>query len=135
MENIYLNLLQSRIAIESFAAACKSGGNFLGLPTWYKYLDCDTSTLDGHTIYSPRLTGLNDIWLVVLAVIEILLRVAMYVAIIFVVVGGFKFITSRGEANPDKVGAARKTVIDALIGLIIAVAATAVVSYIAGRFQ
>lgn len=135
MEQIQLTVLQSKLLIQNFAAQCSGGGSFLGLPKWYKYLDCQTSTVDGLTVQSPKLSGLNDIWLIVLAVIEILLRVAIYVAIAFVVVGGFKYITSAGEANPDKVGVARKTVIDALIGLIIAVAATAVVSYVAGAIS
>lgn len=114
---------------------CPGGGSFFGFPKWYKYLDSQTSTVDGRAVCSPTLNGLNDIWLIVLAIIEILLRIAIMVAIAFVLVGGFKFITSRGEANPDKVGQARKTVIDALIGVAIAVTAIAVVSFLARSFQ
>lgn len=68
-----------------------------------------------------------------MAVIEILLRVATFIAVIYVLLGGIKFITSRG--NSDKVNTARKTVEDGLIGMVITIVATAVVSYIAGRLS
>ncbi len=111
-----------------FGASC-SGGSFLGLPTWYKYLEGEGSKEN----CSPKLTGLDDIWLIVLAIIEILLRIAIIVAIVYVVLGGIKMITSR--ANPDKIQQARNTVQDALIGLVIAIVATAVVSFIAGSIS
>jgi hypothetical protein len=112
--------------ISQFAQAKSCGGSFFGFPTWYKYLP-DASSC------SPRLTGINDIWLIMLAIAEILLRVAVIVAIAFVLIGGFKYITSQG--NPDKTSQAKKTVVDGLIGVVIAIVATAVISFIASRFQ
>jgi Type IV secretion system pilin len=109
--------------IKVFAADTCSN-SFFGFPTWYKYLTDSCN---------PQLNGLNDIWLIVLALIEILLRVAVIGAIIYILVGSFKYITSRG--NPEKTSGAKKTIVDALVGLVIAVTATAVVSFIAGRFQ
>lgn len=113
--------------IQLFAARCN--GSFLGFPTWHKYLDhkrvngtCDV-----------RLAGINDLWLIALAMVDILLRVAVLIAIAFVLIGGFKYITSR--ANPDKTVSARNTILDALIGLVIALAATAIVSYIGRSFN
>jgi hypothetical protein len=111
-------------SLKLFAAGCDK--SFLAFPTWYKYLP-------GSATCEPRLTQINDIWLILLAIIEILLRVAILAAITFVLIGGFKFITSR--ANPDKTTAAKNTTIDALIGLVIAIVATAVVSFVAGRFS
>ena len=107
-----------------FAASCSNG--FFGFPKWYKYLD-------GAGKCEPQLNHLNDLWLIALALIEILLRLSVLVAIAFVLIGGFKFITSR--ANPDRTNTAKNTVVDGLIGLVIAVVATAVVSFIAGRFS
>ena len=112
------------VSVKLFAATCHH--SFFGFPRWSKYLD-------GDNVCDPRLTSLNDIWLIALALIEILLRVAVLVAIAFVLLGGFKFITSR--ANPDKTNTAKNTVVDALIGLVIAVVATAVVSFIARSFS
>lgn len=107
-----------------FADYCKS--SFFGMPPWYKYItappNCD----------NPRLDKLSDLWLIGLAGIEILLRVAVLVAIIYVMLGGLKYITARG--NADKLTTARTSIIDALTGLAIAIVATALVSFIAGRF-
>lgn len=114
--------------LQIFAVRC-NGSGFLGFPTWYKYLE---NAAKEPNKCSPALRGLNDIWLIALAISEILLRVAVLVAIVYVLIGGFKYITSR--ANPDKTNAAKTTVIDALIGLVLALVATAVISFIAGRF-
>ncbi len=138
---MYLTLLQLKLNLEHsflFGAPCP-GGSFFGFPKWYKYLNGKRSIVEGQRVCTPELTGLNDVWLIVLAIIEILLRVAVVVAVMFVIVGGIKYITASGQSggggSPDKIGTAKKTVIDALIGLIIAVSATAVVSFIAGTFQ
>lgn len=102
--------------------------NFLGIPPWYKYLEVHTSNQ-----CAPQLNGINDIWLIGLAGIEILTRAAVYVALVFVVYGGIKYSASRG--NTDKVNSAKNTLVDALTGLMIAIVATAVVSFVAGRFS
>lgn len=116
------------------AAPCQPGGSFLGLPTWYKYLEGqqvdDEAT--GASNCQPTLQGANDIWKVVAAVLEMLLRVASLVAIGFVVYGGITYIVSQG--SPDKTKEALKTIISALVGLVISIIAAAVVGFIAGRF-
>ncbi len=128
---IFSQFLSTIHLIAATGDPCKAeGGNFFGLPTWYKYLS-SVENKDG--ICSPALTGLNDIWLIALAIIEILLRIAVAFAVAYLLIGGFKFITSR--ANPDKTSAAKNTVVDAIIGLVVAISATAVVSFIAGRFS
>jgi hypothetical protein len=114
--------------LNNFAASCK-GGKFFDFPTWYKYLP----GINGPNGCAPALTGINDVWLIVLAVAEILLRVAIFVAIVYIIIGGFKYINSR--ANPDRTAEAKNTVFDALIGLLIAVAATAIINFIARSFN
>lgn len=126
-------LILSKTTSIYFAAGCQSG-NFFGFPPWYKYLGKNDVNVDlaGGNVCSPRLDSLNDFWLIGLAVVEILLRVAILAAIAYVLLSGVKYVTSRG--NTDKTEAAKKTLVDALIGLIIAISATAVVTFIAGRF-
>jgi hypothetical protein len=109
-----------------FAAACKGGG-FLGFPTWYHYLP--SNTVNG--VCTPSIQRLGDVWLIVAAVIEILLRVAGIAAVIFVIIGAISYITSQGQ--PDKTAKARDTITNALIGLAIAVIAASLVAFIAGH--
>lgn len=116
--------------ISRFAVACKpgAGGNFLGLPTWYKYLD--GQNLGGKCTVQIDLTNHpGQVSLILLALVEILLRVAGLVAVGFVIYGGFRYITSQGE--PENTKAALHTIINALIGVGIAVIASVVVSFIA----
>ena len=118
------------------ATACDgSKAKFFGFPAWYEYLTQREVFvgISGEVECSPHLRGINDFWLIGLAVVEILLRIAVIVAILYVMLGGMKYVNSRG--NADKTEAAKKTLVDALIGLVIAVAATAVVSFIGGRFR
>ncbi len=127
MFNLILNNFQN------FAAACSGKGSFFSFPTWYKYLEGFTSTVDGTEVCTPQIKGINDFWLIGLAIVEILLRIAILAAIIFVMMGGLKYVTSRG--NPEKLGQAKTSIVDALIGLAIAIIATAVVGFIGGQFR
>lgn len=113
------------------ATACKlapgAGGNILGIPTWYKYLDGEIA--GGKC--SPVFAFPGDIGAILLAVFEIILRVGGLVAVGFIIYGGFQFILAQGE--PDRIKGARSTIINALIGLIITILATAVVNLVANN--
>lgn len=106
------------------------GGDFLGFPKWHKYLPGVNDPVSG--LCSPQLAKLNDFWLIGAAILELMIRIAALLAVIIVVYGGIRYITSQG--NPDQVQQAKNTIVNALIGLVIAIAATAIVSFIAGRF-
>jgi ABC-type Fe3+ transport system permease subunit len=105
------------------------------LPTWHKYLD-KTPVTDLKTgvvtACTPVIKHINDIWLIVAAILDLMLRLAALAAIAMVVYGGVQYIMSQDE--PDKTKQARSTIINALIGLVIAVAATTLITFIAGRF-
>ena len=113
--------------------SCGENG-FLGLPYWYKYLDPieELDPLSGENVCRAKLKGIKDIWLVVAACIELLIRLASMIAIGFIIYGGVSYVISQGA--PDKTKKAQATVINAVIGLAISVVAAAVVSFIAGRF-
>ncbi len=64
-----------------------------------------------------------------IALVEIMLRIAGLVAVGFVIYGGFRFIVSQGE--PENAKAARETIMNAIIGLIITIVAAAVVNFVA----
>jgi hypothetical protein len=113
-----------------FANDCP-GGSFFGFPTWYKYLEQVKESTSG--LCTPQMSSLSDVWLIVAAVIEILLRVAVLIAIAGVIYGGFNYITSQGE--PDKTARARTTIINAVGGMLVAIIASAIVSFIAGSIH
>lgn len=114
---------------ENCAAESKT---FLGLPTWYKYLspngssgDCKlTLPLDSNKEESVVLA----IPRILLAVFEIILRIAGLAAVGFIIFGGFQYLISQGE--PDKTKGAKSTILNAVIGLVITISATVIVNLI-----
>jgi hypothetical protein len=117
--------------LQSFAAACRPGAggmpDFL-FPTWYKYLEGETVGGTCSVVFAFP----DDLGAVVIAIVEMLLRLAGLVAVVFVIYGGFKYITSQG--SPDSTKVARETIQNALIGLVIAIMASAIVGFIAQVF-
>ena len=114
--------------LQSFAVTCANDGSFFGFPTWYKYLPPGQA---GGGACSVGFVFPDSIPLIALAILEILLRVAGLIAIIFVIYGGVTYVISQGE--PDKVGQAKGTIINALIGLVVATFAVAIVSFVGNR--
>jgi hypothetical protein len=112
------------------ASQCQvQGGSLFGFPKWYKYLD---GIQDSNGVCIPHVQHLTDIWFILAAVLEILLRLAVLMAVLFIAWGGIMFITSHGE--PDKINRAKDTVIYSLVGLAFSVGATAIITFIAGKF-
>lgn len=93
----------------------------LGLPTWYKYLDCDTEG-------DPQLDSLNDIWGIGWGVVEIILFVAAVSAVFFIIYGGIQYTIS--QASPDKLTTARRSIIYGIAGLVIAIIARVVIQFV-----
>lgn len=115
---------------QNFAAAC-GGGRFLGFPHWYQYLKGVT---DSKTkLCSPALSSINDVWLILAAIIEIMLRVAALAAVVYVIYGGILYTLSQGE--PEKTSKARNTILNALIGLVISLLAASTVTFLAERIN
>lgn len=115
--------------LPQFFAACNST-TYFGIPTWYKYLGETTSESDAGTLCVPQVTAISDVLLIGAAVLEMLVRVAAMIAIMMIIWGGIKYITSQGE--PDKTEQARGTIINGIVGMVIAIAATATITFLAG---
>lgn len=111
-----------------FAAGCEPNKRLFGIfPKWYKGVASGSSgscTVEIDNIY--------DTLKIVGNVLEMLLAGAAVLAVGFIIYGGIRFITSLGDPNGIK--AARDTIINAVVGLVIALVSTLVVSFIAGRF-
>jgi len=113
------------------AAAPCPPKNFLGLSPWWKYIN-NTSHFKGcelkkFTLLPPH----SDVPLVLLAIIDDLLRIAGMVAVGFVIAGAIKYITSQG--NPEDTASAQSTLVNALIGMVIAIVAIGFVSYLGNQ--
>ena len=72
-------------------------------------------------------TSLPDL---VIRVIQILLGLAGTIAVVMVVVGGFLYLTSAGNEEQNEKG--KKTLLNALIGLAVAILSFAIVTVISG---
>lgn len=106
----------------------------LGLiPKWYKYLDYEKVNGGDCAVRIDFRDNIAGILPIGLAVIEILLAVAGIVSVVFVMIGGLRYVTSQGE--PDGTRAAQQTIINALVGGVIAIIATSLVTFIGNRFS
>lgn len=120
-----LAITSPKPVLAASAANCTgSSGRLLQFPTWYKYLN-PTFENGECKINAPFPESIGKI---LLAVFEIILRLAGILAVIFTIWGGFQFILSQGE--PERSSNARSTIINALIGLAIAVSSVAIVNLI-----
>ncbi len=110
----------------ALAAPCNpgAGGNFLSFPTWYKYLEGE----DVSGKCTPVVNSPSDAIPVLVAIVEILLRIIGLAAVAFVVYGGFRYITSQGQ--PDATKSARQTIQNAFIGVVISIIASVGVSFL-----
>ena len=104
------------------------GGNFLGLTKWDAYLPGQVDPYTGQCI--PTVNKISDVWLIIAAVIEMLLRIAGLGAVVMLIFGGIKYTTSMG--SPESVTSAKNTITYALIGLVLAISAAFLVTFIAG---
>ena len=115
------------------AASCQERG-FFGLPTWYHYLlaagKMQVNVQTGHCEFITLSQGFKttDLALISLAIVDIMLRIAVYITIGYVMYGGFRLITAQGDPQGTK--AAQQTIWNALIGLGIALAAVGGVAFI-----
>ena len=103
--------------------------SILGIQPWFKGL---TSVTNGQCgVIAPDGTKIDIqgfIWRIVLNVVGMALTVVGYIAFFFIIFGGFQFLT--GGSNPSQIEKARKTLFNAVIGLIISLSAVAVVNLI-----
>ncbi len=116
--------------------SCHRSGGLLSFPTWYEYLEVGPQGDDPCAIIGPKADGGSGSFdwgkalpRIIMALVDILLRIGGLVSIGFVIYGGFRMITSQGE--PEAAKNARKIVTSALIGLAITILATTIVTYLA----
>jgi hypothetical protein len=110
-------------------AACE--GKILTIPAWYNGLAAGANC----ALVSPDTVGgiSNFIWLIALNVVEIILQLVGYIAVGFIIFGGYKYMISAG--SPDGMVKARKTITNAIVGLLISILSVSIVNVIAGAIK
>ena len=105
---------------------------FLGFRGWAYGL---TTTVNGSCVVkTPQpATNANEddetaafVWRIILNITVDITLAASYVALIFIIYGGFKYLMSTGD--PGKVNSAKQIITNAVIGFVIALLATIVVN-------
>ena len=112
-------------------AACDQ--YILTFPAWYNGLT--TGTGDACVIQTPTQDKGTDatslqtfIVKIILNVIDILMQLVAYASVVFLLIGGFRYLTSAGA--PDHMTAAKKTITNAIVGLVIGMLAVAIVNLV-----
>lgn len=118
--------------LQLFAATADScSKTFLTFKTWFYYLP-DSAFASDCSIKDFQALGANSGFLLIaMAILDDLVRLAALVAVGYIIYGGFQYITSQG--SPDLTKKAQQTIINALIGLVLAIIAASVVAFIGNR--
>jgi lysylphosphatidylglycerol synthetase-like protein (DUF2156 family) len=125
--------------LQTFAAGCAKP-TFFGLVPWYQYLNvsvdaagrCAVTDFNGTNAGPNFVLGSHSSFLLIgLAILDDLIRVAAMVSVGYVIYGGIQYMTSQG--SPDMTKKAQQTIINALIGVAIALISVGIVSFIGNR--
>lgn len=142
--------LPKTIANDIDACAAKRG-TFFGLEPWYHFMPSSEVGVPKHGDTPADPCGIkcfniffldknnpndcgetaSDVPGVILVVIDDLLRIAGLVAVAFIIIGSFEYVGSRG--NPERTASAQSTIMNALVGLAVALIAVALVSFLGSR--
>lgn len=111
----------------AFAAGC-SEASFLGMKPWYSGLKMKDEN-GSCSIETPEENGMPTfVWTIVLNILYDLSLVVGVITTGFIIYGGYLYITAEGDRS--KAEKAKKTLIAAIIGLIIAISAAVIVNTI-----
>lgn len=97
------------------AATCDK--TVLAYPAWYNGLDCTNGVV--------QVNDINKIWIIVLNIVQWIIITVGYTALVMIIVSGFQYITAQGE--PSKIESAKSSLLNAIIGLAIALSAVLIV--------
>ena len=125
------------VPAQSASAASKCNSGFLTFPAWYD--NGLTKPYPGCELKSPsELTGVAKdkqvsryITIIALNVLEIMIQLVAYIAVGFIMFGGFVYLTNGNSS--DGISSARKMILNAVIGLVISLLAVFAVSFVSSR--
>ncbi|MFZ1360796.1 MAG: pilin [Candidatus Saccharimonadales bacterium] len=103
-----------------FAALCESGTSAV---------ECITSGKNSVASEKDKEVKLED---QIKTITNVLLFLIGAIAVIMIIIGGIRYVTSNGDANQTK--AAKDTIMYAVIGLVVAILAYAIVNFVITAF-
>ncbi len=106
-------------------ASCNSG--FLGFPAWYDGVTNSDCTIDVPNSSDGKAMS-NFVWRIALNILQIAITAVAYLSAFYIIYGGFQYLLSRGSSDGMKKG--KNAILNAVIGLVIALMAIAVVGLI-----
>ncbi len=124
MKKLLIAMTMMAVVIcSSLTASAEGGGPDCTTPT-----GCVSKGLN-KTITSDSNTTLGDI---IANITKVLLFLMGAVSVIMIIIGGFRYATSQGDQT--QMQSAKNTILYAVIGLIVAIAAYAIVSFVVTQF-
>lgn len=115
----------------------KCSEKLLTFPTWFRGLTDSNCNIKSPSSYDTVTKGVNNgdglsvfIWKIVLNIVEIILQLVGYLSVAFIIAGGYRYMTSAGSA--EGMVKARKTITNAVVGLILSILSVTIVNVIAG---
>jgi hypothetical protein len=117
-------------ASPAFAAGCGQGITFF--PAWYDGLCSGNGDIKSPASMGGDTGKSFGTWISIIAlnVVAMLLYAVGYFSLGFIIFGGFKYMT-QGD-NSSGTASAKKTIMNAIIGLVISIMSVAIVKFIAG---
>ena len=109
------------------AYACKD--TMFAIPARYRGLQDSNCNIAQPDANSPE----KFVMQIGLNVVQALMVIIAYIAVFFIIKGGFGYMTSAG--SPEGMASARKTITNAGIGLVISALAASIVNAIAGAIK
>lgn len=117
-------------ATTTYACEAQGSASFTLLPPWHKGLPCDGN---GNLEPPEGQDGIRKMVLqIIINIVEALLYIAGYVSLGLIIWGGFKYMLY-GD-NPGGMEGAKKTIQNAVIGLLISIFAVVIINVISGAF-
>lgn len=116
------------------AKACSQSGGFFGFPHWYDGLEKHTQDVEatGGQTCAIIINKPEDAYTIVLNIIDIVLRLVGVIAVIFIIIGGIRYVVSQGD--PGALSTAKQSITRAIIGLVIALSAVLILNFVIGVF-
>ena len=120
---------------------CSKEDSFFGLPAWYRGLvdkgTCQIKKINqknGSTYKTDSEVSLQVfIWSIIGNIADMIMRLIGVISAGFIIYGGYQYMLSVGDSS--KMAKAKVTITNAVVGLIIAIIASGIVSYVMSNIK